>query len=120
LLEKGKIIRYVDITLSKLSIPGIIANITFLNNKYNNKKIVKTIRLLNGNNNDNVIVWNINPTKCYIFEHVVAYTVKDKLLGSFIDGLFQNLDDIKNKFHFDDDDIFTDEIKKYKELHHKK
>jgi hypothetical protein len=59
-LELGMFIRYVDLSLSKISTSGIIVNIKATSNKKNG--------IITLYNPSDVIYWKINPDKYYIFE----------------------------------------------------
>lgn len=59
-IEKGMIIRYVDLSISTISTSGIVVNITDTSNKKNG--------IITLYNPSDIIYWKINPDKYYIFE----------------------------------------------------
>lgn len=59
-IEKGMIIRYVDLSINKISTSGIVVNISDTSNKKNG--------IITLYNPSDVIYWKINPDKYYIFE----------------------------------------------------
>lgn len=108
----GKIIRYVDLKLKKISICGIVTLISYYDDYRDNNKVVKNIHLLSkGTNGNPSITWKISAKKYYIFESIGLTPLK---MNKFINGFIKNLNNFEGFEEINGDDIFEEEIKKYK------
>lgn len=102
-IKKGDIIRYVDLGLTKVSVPGIVIDTVY--EEHILSRSLKYITLLNTKKH---IYWKIIPKKVYIFRsyklgkmskiHSNKFIDSLNFGDSLIDELHRNIDDYKDRY----------------------